>query len=47
MVGRLGAHHFRIRTGEILQQAWECRPGRYATSRLRGRLGETQADLER
>ena len=43
----LGEDHFRVRTGEILQQAGSAGPERHATSRLRSRLGETQADFER
>ena len=43
----LGEDHFRVRTGEILQQAGSAGPDRHAASRLHSRLGKTQADFER
>jgi len=43
----LGEDHFRVRKGEVLQQAGSAGPERHAASRLHSRLGKTQTDLER
>ena len=43
----LGEDHFRVRRGEVLQQAGSAGPERHAASRLHSRLGKTQTDLER